>query len=244
MICKLCNSSVDLGKSHIIPESFFLNAGSKDETSFIASNKKDDYPKRRPIGEYDSNILCKNCEVRFGQWDNYAKKILIDEFSKSKELREGNTVIGHSIDNFDYEKLKLFFISVLWRSGVSQRDFFEKVDLGPHEQLLKNMLFTNNPGNKDEYSIQVFSFTGISHGIPIIMPIRIRSIYGYQYYRIYLGEIFYDIKVDSRKTPKQYSLGEVTKGEPLLVPTKNIKEMSEYKIIKLIANSPNNANAI
>ena len=245
MICKLCEKSDDFGKSHIIPKSFFLNGGTTDEVLIVAYSKGGEFPKRRRIGEFDKEILCKECEKKFDAWDDYAKLLLIDEIDNFHEIKnEEGEIIALSRDSFDYKKIKLFFISVLWRAGVSKRQFFEKVSLGPHEDTLREMILARDPGDKETYLVQPYRFNAMPDGIPIIMPIHIRSSYGFQYYRIYLGRIFYDVKVDSRKTPKKYSLGGIEKGKPLLIPNSDIKEMDEYNILKQVANAPQNATVI
>ncbi len=244
MKCHLCKNSTDFGKSHIIPESFFLSEGDATETPFMASNQAGNYPKRRPVGEYDSEILCKGCEKTFGAWDNYAKVLLLDEFDQLKIFKEGDEIIGYQRDTFDYLKLKLFFISVLWRASISKREYFKLVNLGPHEEIIREMILSGSPGNADDYSIQIFRFTGVDYGIPIIMPVHIRTKYDFRYNRIYLGSYFFDIKLSKRKTPEKYRLGELNQNDPIIIPCKNIKEMDEYRILKMVAKAPHNANAI
>jgi len=244
MMCQLCGISEDFGKSHIIPESFFVEAGSKKETLILATNKEDEYPKKRPIGEYDSEILCKSCEKTFDDWDSYGKGLLIDTYKASNPIIERGQIISHEIPQFNYPKLKLFLISVVWRAGVSKRPFFDKVVLGPHQQKLRDMIILSNPGSKDKYSAQIFSFRGMQSGYPILMPIRLKSTNGFNYYRFYLGELFFDIKIDQRRTPSNSNIGEVEDGKSLLIASKNIREMTEYKIFKKVANAPNNDKAI
>ena len=65
MKCKLCRVSSDFGKSHVIPESFLIHRKVEGEIPILATNKAGAYPKKRPIGEYDSEILCKECEKVF-----------------------------------------------------------------------------------------------------------------------------------------------------------------------------------
>ncbi|MFZ1546919.1 MAG: hypothetical protein WAT12_07435, partial [Candidatus Nitrotoga sp.] len=190
-----------MGKSHIIPESFFLSEGSDDETPFLATNIPGIFPKRRPIGEYDDKILCKECEKLFGPWDNYAKVLLIDEVGQFQLVAEDKDYKGYSKEKYDYKKLKLFCLSVLWRASVSNRACFERVSLGPHEKVIRDMIQTGDPGSKDKYSVQLYRFHGADYGMPVLMPNKMRTKYGFQYHRIYLGSNFFDIKTDKRKTP-------------------------------------------
>lgn len=240
MKCRLCNISTDFGKSHIIPESFFLHNRAGDEKPVIASNSDIFHPKIRPIGEYDKKILCKGCEKVFNPWDDYGKRLLLDYFNNYHEIRENNEILGYRIDSYDYKKLKLFLISILWRAGISGQSFFQKILLGPHENILREMICNNNPGKCDDYAIQIFRFSEISYTVPILMPLEIRTSYGFRYYRIYLGSYFVDIKVDKRSTPKKYATGIIEENTPLIIVCMNIKKMNEYRILEEIANSPNN----
>ncbi|MDH5572705.1 MAG: hypothetical protein OEY89_13145 [Gammaproteobacteria bacterium] len=234
--------STDFGKSHVIPESFFLHRKVQGETAILTTNKKGVHPKKRPIGEYDTEILCKKCEKEFNAWDSYGKELLINKYSDFKTIEENGSTLGYYIESFDYVKLKMFFISVLWRASVSKRDLYKKVALGPHENILREMVTEANPGSKDNYDVQLFRFSGVDYPIPILMPVEIRSSYGLRYYRVYLGDHFYDIKVDKQKTPKNHNLGIIEKTGKLWIPTVNFRESQEYEIIKAVANAPTNKN--
>jgi len=212
MNCRLCKNSGNFGKSHVIPESFFLHRKVEGETPLITSSKDGFYPKRRPIGEYDTNILCKGCETTFNTWDDYGKTLLLDKIDEFEVINENNIAIGYQLNSFDYQKLKMFFISVLWRAGVSERDFYKKVSLGPHEQKLREMVLNSDAGKEEAYATQLFRFSQESFAIPILMPMKIKSSYGYTYYRIYLGDYFADIKVDKRPTPRGCPFNCVTDG--------------------------------
>ncbi len=242
MKCKLCRESADFGKSHVIPESFFLHRKIEHETPILSTNKAWAYPKKRPIGEYDPEILCKECETIFNSWDSYGKELLINKQSDFKTTEENGNILGYYTESFDYVKLKMFFISILWRASVSKRDLYAKVSLGPHEDILRDMIINTAPGTRDDYDIQLFRFAGVDYPIPILMPVEIRSSYGLRYYRIYLGDYFFDIKIDNQKTPKKHNLGIMGKSEKLWIPTINFRECQEYEIMRKVANAPSNKN--
>ena len=62
MLCKLCLQSKKLINSHIIPESFFGK-----NTFLIAEDSP--FKEKRPIGIYDKNILCAECDNFIGKKD-------------------------------------------------------------------------------------------------------------------------------------------------------------------------------
>ncbi len=72
MICQYCGETGKLIKAHVIPAAFFRRLRDGQDPPRLLTNKEKEYPKRMPIGVYDSNILCEACESRFGDWDDYA----------------------------------------------------------------------------------------------------------------------------------------------------------------------------
>jgi len=232
--------SSDFGKSHVIPESFLIHRKAQGETPVLATNKAGTYPKKRPIGEYDSEILCKECETVFNSWDSYGKELLINKLNDFKIAKKDGNIIGYYTESFDYVKLKMFFISILWRASISKRDLFKNANLGPHEDILRNMITNEDIGTMDYYDVQIFRFSGVDYPIPILMPVEIRSSYGLRYYRIYLGDIFFDIKVDKQKTPAKHNFHIMGKFEKLFVSTVNFRESQEYEVMRAVANAPEN----
>lgn len=64
MICKGCGSDKKLIKAHIIPESFFAGLKTPGNHLLMVSDTLK-YPKRAPLGPYDKEILCHDCEQVF-----------------------------------------------------------------------------------------------------------------------------------------------------------------------------------
>ena len=73
--CRLCAEDRKLVKAHVIPEAFFRVLRAGGETPILISNVANTYPKRSPIGVYDQNILCEDCETMFSQVDDYNKPV-------------------------------------------------------------------------------------------------------------------------------------------------------------------------
>jgi hypothetical protein len=79
----LCCHEKKLIKAHVIPEKFFTPLRSEKKSPILCSNTEGKYPKRSPIGIYDSSILCSKCDNYIGNWDNYAQQLLLKEFDES-----------------------------------------------------------------------------------------------------------------------------------------------------------------
>jgi hypothetical protein len=95
------------------------------------------YAQRSQTGIYDVGILCEPCEQRFGTYDDYASDILIN---RRDTVFQQYTVANRTLfvaAQFEYAKLKLFIISVLWRASVSTHPFFRRISLRLFEQAQK-----------------------------------------------------------------------------------------------------------
>jgi hypothetical protein len=57
------------------------------------------------------------------------------------------------VPGLDYPIFKLFHLSILWRASVSALDDFAGVTLGPHEERLRKMILTGNPGAITDYRL-------------------------------------------------------------------------------------------
>ena len=95
-------------------------------------------------------MLCWNCEQFLStEYEDYAER---NFFSKQlpKPSLHGKTK-RIEVKGLDYKKMKLFMLSILWRAGVTNHEFFKHVQLGPHEAVLRHMLLNGNPGGVDDY---------------------------------------------------------------------------------------------
>lgn len=231
MKCKFCNKEKKLIKAHIIPESFFRELASKKGPSLLVEDTPGTFPKRLPIGPYDKDLLCYDCEKQFGDWDDYAQQILLKEIG-FKELKKGEDIVGYKVDQFDYVRLKLFFISMLWRASASQLDFFNNVSLGPFESMARDMIEKKDPGNDENFSVVISKYSN-PIGKIIIEPIPARW-FQVNYYRFHLTGYMVAIKADKRKSPNHLGRLQLSSNNFLLIP---VREKPSKKEVELIYNA-------
>ncbi len=156
MTCQLCLENKKLVRSHIIPKSFYKNAYPDNDGIMVSQNEK--YSKRLPMGIYD-NILCGDCENKFFIWDDYGIEFFRETIeSNHNPINRNGKIIGYHIDKIDYDKLKLFIISILWRAEVCRDPFFDEISLGPFKDQLRAMLLISDAGSEDDFSIIVRKF--------------------------------------------------------------------------------------
>ena len=213
MKCKFCGSESALIKAHIIPAGFFRRIQQGKETLELITNRAGEYTKKSPVGVYDQTIVCKECEAIWQEWDNYAQQLLAEEPLNGLARYHGNQKICYVVDNFEYRKLKLFFISMVWRASVSSHKFFSRISLGQFEDIAKQHIVNSDPGDSEDFSVVVSKF---NH--PLAKGTWDPYMYensGVNYIRFYLASYMADIKVDHKPTPTQLSKLAITQNRPL-----------------------------
>jgi len=230
MICKLCNEEKILVKAHIIPEGFFRSLRHGSIVPEIHSNTKGVFPKRSPIGVYDKNILCEKCDKYLGLWDEYAQKLLIQNFSESNSVYNGSTKVAYQINSYDYKKLKLFFLSLLWRASISSQPFFKKIQIGAHENILKEMIRNSNPGDPYDYTVSLAKFS--NPRIKEMLDPHTTRFSGINYCQIYLTGFVLYIKTDKRKPPAFLEELCLKRDPPFWIILRDINEGKDGKILK------------
>lgn len=239
MLCRMCSEDKKLIDAHIIPAGFYRYIKSDSPFLEIRSSEKREYKKRSYIGIYDNTILCSDCEKLFQKFDDYAQSILLSEPKEEDYILNPNGKReGCKLESINYKLLKLFFISVLWRASVSNRKEFSKVNVGPFEQVLKNMILELDPGDQDKFSITIMRFNDYLGKNFLLNPHRTR-INGINYYIFYLGAGYkVYIKVDKR--PLSGVLAEIIlkPNQPLYIPfKKNLSESKELEVLKNIVRN-------
>jgi len=155
-LCKLCQEDRPLIRSHILPDAFNRDLrGDASTPPLLISNNPNKHPRRLPGGHYDEDLVCLECEERFGPADEYAARFFLDEFRNDGEtfaVESTGEVLAFQYPDIDYRLLKMFAISLLWRASVTSIQFFERVTTGPHEERLRQIILGDDPGAADEFS--------------------------------------------------------------------------------------------
>lgn len=134
-VCKYCGMDKKLIDAHIIPKGFL---GNLNEQKFLEVSTEYSYTKKRPKGPYDQKILCSECDASIGIYDGYAKKLLIDDIDLYRDAKHPFYCIPkHS---YDYQTLKRFFISLVWRADISDAAMFNPVSLGSYSDVALSQL--------------------------------------------------------------------------------------------------------
>lgn len=232
MKCKLCDEDKKLVKAHIIPRSLYKPLLEGGQPLSVLSTSPTSRPKKSRIGIYDNEIVCQDCEKIFSPWDDYAQKVLLAEPKEEDFLIDMGQKLAFKMVA-DYVKLKLFFISLLWRASKSKVDFFKRINIRPSEEQLKKMILLGNPGNFDNFAVILAKFDD-PLGTIFQSPFRQRF-NGINFCQFYLAGYVAYIKTDKRPSPEVFREFILTPKRPLIVILRNLRHSKEFPLMKKVA---------
>ncbi len=227
MKCALCVEDKELCDSHLIPEFFYEPIYEEPHRYYQVSTNPDKkvVPRQKGIWE---KLLCRDCVDRLSVLENYARRVLYGGVEIA--ITRANKRI--LIEDVDYQKFKLFQMSLLWRAGVSKRPEFSNVTLGPHEERLRALLYSGNPDEPHKYGCMMILSPKLQQLLPyMIMPPDMVRVSGHRCVRFVLGGLFW-VFFTSSHTPELASKNVFLYRDgklPLIVESKwSIKFINEF----------------
>lgn len=204
MKCKLCNEDKELRNSHIIPESLYKPLYDEKHRAIQLSNPNGigEENKRKSLQKgIREKLLCHDCEQLLNdRYEKYFKKLWFDDKVLPETMDEDCSI---RLKDIDYHKFKLFHLSVLFRAAISTLPEFQQVNLGPHENTLRDIIKNDIFVPDDKYVILCHALTKnnseIQYGL-ITNPFKLRQPNGYISYGFCFGGCVWYYVVDSRKT--------------------------------------------
>jgi hypothetical protein len=231
MRCLLTDTEGKGVKAHIIPKSFYDLDYSQRVPLLVITNSDDGYNGTSFVGIYDSGIVTIEGEKVFNEWDAYAHQLLIRDREQLGKRVSGGDVIALEKSQYDYPKLKLFFLSLLWRASVSTQRFFRRVNVGPFEPTLREAILRGDPGDIDFFSTTLACFVDMPTRAAILDPFRERY-ERVSYYRFFLGNYIAYIKVDSQRTPAPFDTFALAPDRPLCILGRNFDTSKEKFLMR------------
>jgi len=231
--CRLCLQDKKLIKAHIIPEGFFRLLRHENIAPEMHSNTPGSFPKRMQVGTYDSTILCSECDGKMAPWDDYGQQVLIHRFPEAVKIALQRKTVAWKIEKFDYRRLKLFFMSVLWRASVSKQTFYKRISLGPFEDRLRTMILNEDPGDSQEFAIVLARFEDVE--ITAMLDPHPEKFDGISFCRFYLSGFVVYIKVDKRPTPSFLTDLHLREDRPLIVLARSLQNSPDGRVMRELA---------
>lgn len=206
MECKLCKQEKKLIKrSHIIPN--FMFDGIYDEKHQLLSAFLDPVKKEKLLNtsHYDKDILCLECDRDIiGKYETYASKALyggkLKEYEQPKRIKRiaKDGYISIDVTNISYKKFKLFLLSILWRASVSKQSFFKRVRLGPHEEVIRRMIYDGNAGEENQYkTCLILTKDNKKINTQMVAEPRRFKVSSRTFYSFFINKAYYMINISS-----------------------------------------------
>lgn len=223
MQCALCLNDRPLCESHIIPEFVYESLYDDKHRFHVVSSQPDERARYKQKGLKES-LLCERCETQLSRHEGYAKLVLKGGVALNAR-REGSLII---LSGFEYKAFKLFQLSILWRAGVSKSNFFENVQLGPHQKLLRTKLLNNDPGLSHVYGCVMWGITMLLGESPavIMQPTKTR-IHGHITYKFMFGGLVWVFFVTSQQLAYPFNQCVIQENGDAVVQIKGIAEMRD-----------------
>jgi len=226
-ICKLCNKEKQLIKqSHIFPDFLYKYLDREENNSMYQFNSKNK-PNKIETGVFEKYILCSTCDNELlGKLEGYAYN---NFFSK---ILESNEQITHL--SLDYKKIKLFFLSLLWRASLSNKSLFDNVKLNQEqEEFLRKLIYEDTTISDNEFTIVAYKCDLKNKGyedIIFISPIIENKC------TIYLSKININIWLGSQSLPETIDVLKLKEsGEMVIISTSSpLIEKERESILKLL----------
>ncbi len=216
--CALCLQERRLCKSHIVPEFIFSKLYGPDHEYHVLSAKSPERVIRRSLSE---KLLCLECERKISNWEGYAASVIYGD-ALLRGRREGHLLI---MEGLQYSPLKLFLMSLLWRSSVTSIKELRVGNLNIHQEMLRMMLINENPGEPWQYGCL---FTAVMLGnkpANVIFAPSPAKIDGYQCWRLVIGGFLLSFAVASHPLPEGVTKGFLQKNGTMVISRRELHEV-------------------
>jgi hypothetical protein len=224
--CKLCGMVTKLASSHIIPRSFYQTVlGHPSGPARIISSVESVRPKRSPAGEYDPELLCVECEASLSPYDDYAHELLVTR-PPDAEIRVTGELLAYRYTEVDIEKLRIFFITLIWRMHATQREMFTNVSLGRYSEAFRVATLEKDSRCLPELDIAITKFDTTEMGLLGPSRLRLEGVNGYRFaipgYSIWA-------KIDRRNVPPAFSEIVISNGAPIYMLAMDFRDSPEFR---------------
>jgi hypothetical protein len=180
---------------------------------------KDGPPVQKGIRE---RLLCGCCEGYLSKFETYAADVL-RSLPSTENKRPGDIV---RVTGIDYAKFKVFQLSILWRCSIASKKYFKDVQLGHHEETVRNMIKTADPGKAWQYGCVIAAFRSegsLKSMVKFPGRLRVDGHYGYHLVLWGLAWIFV-VSSHAQQLKEKGSFLQDNGLLPIMVTTKTIDQ--------------------
>lgn len=148
MLCKFCRTDQPLCESHIIPELLFRPLyDDKHRAKSIALDGSGPRHIQKGIRE---RLFCQECEQFLSsRYERY----FAEAWYQTNVIPNPVNMQFFEMRGLDGARVHLFHLSFLWRASVASDAQFGVVQLGPHEEPIRQLLRDEDPAAMRRYPV-------------------------------------------------------------------------------------------
>lgn len=172
-ICKYCGQYTKLINSHIIPKSFYQLKKWGPCAGINAKQVVVD--KVHSQNGLKEPLLCKVCDNKLGYLDRYAYHFLFHDIPQAECCLDGELEFYNlSPKDFNYNNVRRFFISLLWRASISSKIPYS---LGIYENIALQIL-KHERMDDDELFVPLIYRRELNTKLDIVAGVLSKSVMG------------------------------------------------------------------
>jgi hypothetical protein len=152
-VCRLCGKAGELCDSHALPHSIFRYILRKGQGKAILTTDDATTPTRYSSDTWETALLCPTCEDTLNhRYDGYGVGIFTGQVGSM-----GYGPSGVTFANVDRQRLRMFFLAVLWRMTVSSHASYSNIVLPyPWGNELHEALSTGSTVSSSRFTVAVY----------------------------------------------------------------------------------------
>ena len=222
-ICRFCDRSAVLRKSHILPEFIYRPLyDDKHRAMTLPAHGPSVYLQKG----FRASLLCESCEQYFNE---QFEKPFRQEFFEKALLPQVAMRRRYKV-KINYGAIKLFLLSVLWRAGVCDQSPFELVYLAEHEPEIRRMLRDRDAGGTSTYPI--FAFLGLVPDRRVAVPLVVQPyspghLEGCRVYVFVFGGCLWHFVLSNGFIPSVVAQNVLKENGTVIIPTVDIWDVEE-----------------
>lgn len=227
--CSYHQKEEELCKAHILPKAFFSKVLklAKTEGLWLHEVGTGDV-KRRPAGDYDQGILCREADRLIGDFDQYGVRFFGKAAPEQVLQVRGRLWVKRS--RFNFEKLQLFLMSFAWRCHHSTLPQYAAISVGSrYEGLLRDALVKKDGSSKPWFSFFIVWLpTKLEENLlPLKYPFQ-SKIMGVNYFISYFLNFKVFMRIDQRTGPQEIEWLAPTDGTKISIPVLPYEESADF----------------
>jgi hypothetical protein len=184
---------------------------------------------------YDRDMLCQKCDCQIigNNLENYASEMPL--YKKTNNflfnLKNENGVLYSYYENIDYQKFKLFLLSLIWRASISKQPIFKHVQLRDYEEQIRSMIIENMYPDENFIPCMIYTYENLDIIKEIKFatgPVKTRTQEGGTFYKFIIGNLLYLFFTSKKGVPEiAYNIALNKAGKMKVVLIDNKKTASE-----------------